>query len=167
MCLVDSNTNSSKHACFRSYGWKWGHTIIHQFSRYAILPVTKEVLDWFTYGTYFFSIGVKHIAAWAVSYCKLFCVTGGSPYATVAILDIMAAIKCDVSTVAFGMCASTATLLLVSMLMNSIKLTWSHTSTLLTELTLLVLTCLMAQLLLLHVGGLVCPHEVVVGILCS
>jgi len=39
---------------------------------------------------------------------------GGSPYATVAILDIMAAIKCDVSTVAFGMCASTATLLLAA-----------------------------------------------------
>ena len=38
---------------------------------------------------------------------------GGSPYATIAILDVMNAIKCDVSTVAFGMCASTATLLLV------------------------------------------------------
>lgn len=40
-------------------------------------------------------------------------VTGGSPYATIAILDVMDAIKCDISTVAFGMCASTATLLLV------------------------------------------------------
>lgn len=41
------------------------------------------------------------------------CTAGGSPYATIAILDVMDAIKCDVSTVAFGMCASTATLLLV------------------------------------------------------
>ncbi len=42
------------------------------------------------------------------------CNAGGSPYATIAILDMMDAIKCDISTVAFGMCASTATLLLVS-----------------------------------------------------
>ncbi|KAL3150216.1 hypothetical protein ABBQ32_000075 [Trebouxia sp. C0010 RCD-2024] len=39
---------------------------------------------------------------------------GGSPYATIAILDVMDAIKCDISTVAFGMCASTATLLLAA-----------------------------------------------------
>lgn len=39
---------------------------------------------------------------------------GGSPYATIAILDMMDAIKCDISTVAFGMCASTATLLLAA-----------------------------------------------------
>ena len=45
---------------------------------------------------------------------KQYCNAGGSPYATIAILDMMDVIKCDISTVAFGMCASTATLLLVS-----------------------------------------------------
>lgn len=53
--------------------------------------------------------------------------SGGSPYATVAILDIMEAIKCDVSTVAFGMVASTATLLLVSLpcgLLFACRHTW-------------------------------------------
>jgi ATP-dependent protease ClpP protease subunit len=38
---------------------------------------------------------------------------GGSPYAIVAILDTIAAIKPSVSTIAFGQAASTATLLLV------------------------------------------------------
>lgn len=39
---------------------------------------------------------------------------GGSPYAVIAILDTIESIKCDVSTVAFGLVASTATLLLAA-----------------------------------------------------
>ena len=39
---------------------------------------------------------------------------GGSPYAVIAILDTIAAIKPNVATVAFGLVASTATVLLVS-----------------------------------------------------
>ena len=38
---------------------------------------------------------------------------GGSPYAVVAILDTIKTLKVDVSTIAFGQSASTATLLLV------------------------------------------------------
>lgn len=39
---------------------------------------------------------------------------GGSPYAVVAILDTMKTLKVDVSTIAFGQSASTATLLLAA-----------------------------------------------------
>ena len=39
--------------------------------------------------------------------------TGGSPYYVVIILDMMQAIKPDISTVALGITASSATLLLV------------------------------------------------------
>eukprot|EP00891_Asterochloris_glomerata_P003351 jgi/Astpho2/3351/gw1.00054.88.1_t len=39
---------------------------------------------------------------------------GGSPYAVIAILDTIAAIKPNVATVAFGLVASTATVLLAS-----------------------------------------------------
>ena len=39
---------------------------------------------------------------------------GGQAYSVMAILDAMDAIKPNISTIAFGLCASTATLLLVS-----------------------------------------------------
>ena len=41
-------------------------------------------------------------------------IAGGSPYAVIAILDTIAVIKPNVATVAFGLVASTATVLLVS-----------------------------------------------------
>jgi len=39
---------------------------------------------------------------------------GGSPYSVIAILDTLQTLKPDVCTIAFGQCASTATLLLAS-----------------------------------------------------
>ena len=72
-------------------------------------PVTGFVLLWRQSHAFLYKQKVSTAFAGIIQVCH----AGGSPYATIAILDIMDAIKCDISTVAFGMCASTATLLLV------------------------------------------------------